>query len=173
MQGSEWPLWWLTGSQVCTFLWFKNPGIVGVASDRAPEIRKAVRELGFRFGPFVPNVKVQNPIAEAALRTVKGCASSLVLHAGMDYTWWPVTVKYMECGYIVTMTSRTKHDPPITCFECAHGYAYEGFMIPFRALVWYKQSGGGAFEPKGGPAMHLGAELISGIKFKGNHRCGH
>ena len=148
----------------------KAPGIVGVASDRAPEIRKAVRELGFRLEPFVPNVEVHNPIAEAAIRTVKGCASSLLLHAGMDYTCWPLAVKYMEFGYNVTATSRTKHDPPITCFECAHGYAYEGFMIPFGALVWFKQNGGGAFEPKGAPALYLGAELIAGMKFKGNHR---
>lgn len=43
-------------------------------------------------------------------------------------------------------------------------------MIPFGALVWYKESGGKSFEPKGSPAIYLGPELINRMKYKGNHR---
>ena len=47
---------------------------------------------------------------------------------------------------------------------------HEGYLVPFGALVWYRESGGKSFEPKGSPAIYLGAELINGMKFKGNHR---
>ena len=66
--------------------------------------------------------------------------------------------------------SRIALDPPVTCFESAHGYPYEGFMIPFGALVWCRDTGGKSFEPKGSPAVYLGAELIKGMKYKGIHK---
>ena len=43
-------------------------------------------------------------------------------------------------------------------------------MIPFGALVRFKETGGRTFEPKGVPALYLGAELIGGLKHKGNHK---
>ena len=43
------------------FVGKKRPGVVQVASDRAPEIRKAVRDLGFASEPAPPYQKIHNP----------------------------------------------------------------------------------------------------------------
>ena len=145
------------------------PNIVEVSSDREKGILKASKMLGFVTDPAPPNVKIHNSIAEAAIRTVKGSVSSLLLHAGMQADHWPLAMRYFEFSYNVNTMSRVGLDPPVTCFEAAHGYPYEGYMIPFGALVWFKGSEGKSFEPKGSPALYLGAELIHGMKFKGNH----
>ena len=145
------------------------PNIVEVSSDRHKGILKASRNLGFVVDPAPPNVKIHNPIAEAAIRTVKGSVSSLLLHAGMKPDHWPLAIRYFEFSYNINTMSRTALDPPVTCFEAAHSYQYEGYMIPFGALVWFRGTGGKSFEPKGRPAIYLGAELIHGMKFKGNH----
>ena len=86
-------------------------------------------------------MKIKNPVAEAAIRTLKGSCSSLMLHAGMSFDMWPLAVKYFEFSYNVNTISRTVLDPPVTCFEALHGYPYEGYMIPFGALVWFRDTG--------------------------------
>ena len=143
---------------------------VEVSSDREKGILKAVENLGFVADPSPPNMKIKNPVAEAAIRTLKGSCSSLMLHAGMSFDMWPLAVKYFEFSYNVNTMSRTVLDPPVTCFEALHGYPYEGYMIPFGALVWFRDTGGKSFEPKGSPAVYLGAEFIKGMKYKGNHK---
>ena len=48
----------------------------------------------------------------------------------------------------------------------------EGHLIPFGALVWYKEREAGTFAPKGEPALYLGPEVIDGMRFKGAHQVG-
>lgn len=43
-------------------------------------------------------------------------------------------------------------------------------MIPYGALVWYKEPFPYAYGPKGEPALFLGAEFADGMLFKGNYR---
>ena len=148
----------------------KAPGIVEVSSDRERGILRAVEDLGFVSDPSPPNMDIKNPYAESAIRTLKGSASSLLLHAGMDPDLWPLAVKYFEFAHSVNTISHASIDPPVTCFEAFHGYPYEGYLIPFGSLVWFREPGGKSFEPRGQPALYLGAELINGMKYKGNHR---
>ena len=60
---------------------------------------KAIKVLGFVADPSPPNMKVKNVVAESAIRTVKGSASALLLHAGMKPDLWPLAVKYLEFSY--------------------------------------------------------------------------
>ena len=50
------------------------------------------------------------------------------------------------------------------------GYPYEGFLIPFGALVWYKDLDKQGFEPNGSPAIYLGPEVVAGMRYKATHR---
>lgn len=145
------------------------PGIVEVSSDREKGILKAIKELGFVSNPSPPNMDIKNPVAESAIRTVKGSVSSMLLHAGMKPDLWPLAARAFEQAYGVNTMSRIMTDPPTTCFESFHGYPYEGYMIPFGALVWYRDTSAKSFAPRGAPAVYLGVELINGMKFKGNH----
>eukprot|EP00435_Cladocopium_sp_Y103_P052957 s883_g16.t2 len=65
-------------------------GVVEVSSDREGGILKAVKSLGFVADPAAPNMKIKNAVAEAAIRTVKGCASALLLRAGLQPDLWPL-----------------------------------------------------------------------------------
>ena len=152
------------------FCGVRVPNVVEVASDREKGILRAIKQLGFVADPSPPNVDIHNPIAESAIRTVKGCAASLLLHCGMSPDHWPLAVRYLEFSYNVNTMSRTPLDPPMTCFGAAHGYDYEGFLIPFGALVWFRDHKANSFDPKGKAAIYLGVEMIDGLKQKGNHR---
>ena len=109
-------------------------GIIEVASDREKGILKAVGNLGFVADSSPPNMKIKNPLAEAAIRTVKGSCASLLVHAGFSADFWPLAAKYFEFSYNINTMSTVALDPPVTCFEAAHGYSYEGYMIPFGCL---------------------------------------
>ena len=143
--------------------------VTSVASDRAPEIKKAVKDLGFVHEPSTPGDKIHNPYAESTIKIVRNAAASLLLHSGLALEYWPLAHNYFEFAYNVTASARV--DPSITPFEAAMGYPYEGWMIPFGALVWYLPSEGSvSFAPRGAPALYLGGELIAGMKFKGHHK---
>ena len=143
-----------------------RPHIVSVASDRAPEILAALKRLGFNPEPSAPRDPIHNPLAESMIRTVKGMTSSVLLHSGLSREFWPLAQRYLEWAYNITVQARNC-DESMPCFEKAHGYPFEGFLVPFGALVWVKRVAESSYEPKGEPALFLGAELLSGLKFKG------
>ena len=152
----------------------KKPGIVQVSSDRAPEIKKALFDLGFASEPSAPYQKIKNALAESTIRTIKGMASSILTHAGLDLQYWPLALKYLEWAYNVTAPAKEVDEDgeaeALTKYAKAMRYSIECFMIPFGALVWYKVPNPYSFGPKGEPALFLGAELTDGMLFKGNYR---
>ena len=146
-----------------------------VSSDRAPEIKKALVDLGFASEPSAPYQKIKNALAESTIRTIKGMASSILIHSGLDLQHWPLALKYLEWAYNITAPAKgleddEEEDGNPSRYKRAMGYDIECFMVPFAALVWYKNPGPYSFGPKGEPALFLGAELIDGMLFKGNYR---
>lgn len=51
----------------------------------------------------------------------------------------------------------------------ALGYVSEGHLVPFGALVWYRRTDRGSFEPNGVPALYLGPEILPAMRFKDTH----
>ena len=151
----------------------KRPGVVQVASDRAPELRKALDSLGFAKEPAAPNQRLHNPIAESMVRNVKGMTTSILLHAGVEPQYWPLAQKYLEWAFNVSTPAVGEWDddgPAPTRYEVAMGYPIESFMVPFGALVWYKNPDVTTYSPKGEASLFLGAELTDGMLFKGCYR---
>ena len=145
-----------------------RPGIVNVSSDRAPEILSALKRLGFCSEPSAPHDPVHNPFAESFIRTLKSMTSSILLQAGLAHQFWPLAQRYLEWAYPITASA--PGEGSVTCFERAHGYPFEGFKVPFAALVWIKTLDPLPYQPKGEGALFLGAELIDALKFKGLYR---
>ena len=146
-----------------------KPGIVSVASDRAPAILAAIKNLGFIADPAEPRSKIHNALAESTIRTAKGITACALLHSGMKTEYWPLVHEYLEYAMNITDHPNSSHSPK-TPFEVAHGYPYEGIIAPFGCLMWYKDINPSAFEPKGKPGLFLGAEIIAGQKFKGIYK---
>ena len=150
-----------------------KPGVIQVASDRAPEIRRAVREMGFSSEPSPPYESIHNTKAESAIRTVTGMSSSILLHAGLNPDYWPLALTYLEWAYNVTTLPpgiEDKDEWRPSKYEMAMGYPVDFYMVPFGALVWYKVPSHHTFGPKGEPALFLGVELADGLLFKGCYR---
>ena len=55
--------------------------MVSVASDRAPEILKTIREVGFTSEPSIPGDPIHNSFAGSAIRTVKQGTATLLLQS--------------------------------------------------------------------------------------------
>ena len=151
----------------------KRPGIVQVVSDRAPEIKSALRNLGFASEPAAPYQKIKNALAESTIRTITGMTSSILIHSGIELQYWPLAQKYLEWAYNITAPARgieTDSEENLSRYEKAMGYSIDCFMVPFGALVWYKDPDPYSYGPKGEPALFLGAELTDGMLFKGCYR---
>ena len=142
--------------------------VTSVASDRAPEIKKAViRTWDLRMS--LPHQATRFTTLMLKAQSRLSAMPLLLLHSGLALEYWPLAHNYFEFACNVTASARV--DPSITPFEAAMGYPYEGWMIPFGALVWYLPSEGSvSFAPRGAPALYLGGELIAGMKFKGHHK---
>ena len=150
----------------------RKPGIVQVSSDRAPEIKKALRNLGYASEPAAPYQKIKNALAESTIRTIKGMTSSILLHSGLEQQYWPLAQQYLEWAYNITTPVRGLEEDSgvVSKYELAMGYDIECLKVPFGALVWYKEPFHATYAPKGEPALFLGAELVDGMLFKGNYR---
>ena len=111
--------------------------IVSVASDRAPEILKAIRDCGFNSEPAVANDMC-------------------------NVTMEPPKV-------IMDLAKEKGLEMAPTRYEAHVQYPYEEYLIPFGALVWYRNKDAGTFAPKGEPALYMGPEVVDGIRHKGAH----
>ena len=156
----------------------KSP-IVSVASDRAPEILKAIRDIGFNSEPAVPRDPLHNPFAESAIRTIKKGTATLLLQSGLHVRHWKFAQRCFafKCNAtleppkaIQELAKEKGQALSSTRFEAHWKYPYEGYLIPFGALVWYKEREAGTFAPKGEPALYLGPEVVDGMRFKGAHQ---
>ena len=148
--------------------------VASVASDRAPEILKAGREVGFTSGPAIPGDALHNPFAESAIRTLK----QVLLQSGLSKEHWKWARRCVAVMCNVTMpppketrdrATQEEKELADTRFEAHLGYLYEGYLIPFGVLVWFRDKNAVTYAPKGEPALYLGPEAIAGVRFKGAH----
>ena len=155
----------------------KSP-IVSVASDCAPEILKAVRELGFNSEPSVPGDPLHNPFAESTIRTLKQGTRTLLLQSGLGERFWKYAQRCFAFHCNVTLeppkviqdlAKEREAECGSTRFEAHLGYSYEGYLIPFCALVWYKNKDAATFAPRGEASLYMGPSIIDGLRHKGVH----
>ena len=120
---------------------------MSVASDCAPEILKAVRDLGFNSEPSVPGDPLHNPFAESTIRTLKQGTRTLLLQSGLGERFWKYAQRCFAFHCNITLeppkviqdlAKEREAECGSTRFEAHLGYPYEGYLIPFGALVWYK-----------------------------------
>ena len=131
---------------------------MSVASDRASEILKAIREIGFNSEPSAPGDPIHNPYAESAVRTLKQGTATLLLQSGLDVRHWKLAQRCFAFMCNVTLepprvikdiAKEQGREVGDTRFEAHLGYPYEGYLIPFGALVWYKEENKGLSCQKG------------------------
>ena len=62
----------------------RNAPVVSVASDRAPEILKAIREVGFTSEPSIPGDPIHNSFAESNQNQDSRCTTGSGLNASLS-----------------------------------------------------------------------------------------
>ena len=124
----------------------RNAPVVSVASDQAPEILKAVSEVGFTSEPSIPGDPIHNVFAESAMRTVKQGTPTLVVQSGLPSRYWKWAQRCFSFLCNVTMpppkqiqdaAKRAEKELADTRFAAHLGYDYEGYLIFLGALCGF------------------------------------
>ena len=137
---------------------YQNPDTV-CRSDAAPELVKAIRDLGWLPETSLPRRWPHNSKCERAIRSFEECCRCLHLHAGFAIMprLWSTT-----CRYAAVAMSIDKWD---TAFGSSfHGANYAlGQLVFYRTKSQYKPK----LEPNAQPALMAGWKLEFGLRYKG------
>ena len=137
---------------------FKNPDTV-CRSDAAPELIKAIRDLGWLPETVLPRRWPHNSKCERMIRTLEECCRCPHLQAGvaMFPKLWPVT-----CRYAAIAMSIDK-------WEKAFETEFKGASYALGQLVIYrtKFQNKSKIAPNASPALMAGWKMEFGMSFKG------
>ena len=65
-----------------------------IYSDKSPELRKAIRDLGIVHPRSTPHRSTTNGSTEANLGVTIAGGRASALQAGAPHSWWPISVAY-------------------------------------------------------------------------------
>ena len=137
---------------------YQNPDTV-CRSDAAPELVKAIRDLGWLPETSLPRRWPHNSKCERAIRTFEDCCRCLHLQAGFAIMprLWTTT-----CRYAAVAMSIDK-------WETAFGSSFHGANYALGQLVFYrtKSQYKPKLEPNAQPALMAGWKLEFGLRYKG------
>ena len=137
---------------------FKNPDTV-CRSDAAPELLKAIRDLGWLPETSLPRRWPHNSQCERMIRTFEECCRCLHLQAGFAVfpRLWPIT-----CRYAAIAISINK-------WEKAFETDFKGANYALGQLVFYRTKFQNKSEiaPNASPALMAGWKIDFGMRYKG------
>ena len=161
-----------------------------VVSDRYPSLLSAIRDLKMTSNPCPPNTQIHNPYVESAINLIRQGTRTLLVQSGLNVQFW---CKAMTCFcYHYDLTTlplledqslREAVDelqralpegeegpiqPPMQFDSKLHmalQYNPEPRMIPFGALVWFKDRvAPKTCGPNGHPAIYMSPEVLPGLR---------
>ena len=133
-------------------------------TDNSMEFGKACEDLSWNHCTSTPHRSETNGIAERAVRRVKEGTSAVLLHSGLNESWWADS---MECNTYLRNVTDLLSDGK-TSYESRFGQPFKGPIIPFGSLVEYHpitakdQSRIHQFGKKVIPGLFLGYALYAG-----------
>ena len=137
---------------------FKNPDIV-CRSDAAPELLKAIRDLGWLAETSLPRRWPHNSKCERMIRTFEECCRCLHLQAGFATfpKLWPVTCR--DAAIAISVRN----------WEKAFETKFKGANYALGQLVFYrtKFQNKSKIAPSASPALMAGWKLEFGMRYKG------
>ena len=146
----------------------RNPKVI--YTDNSLEFGKACEDLSWTHCTSTPHRSETNGIAERAVRRVKEGTSAVLLHSGLNESWWADS---MECyTYLRNVTDLFSDGK--TPYERRFGQPYKGPIIPFGSLVEYHpitakdQSRIHQFGKKVLPGLFFGYALYAGGIWNGD-----
>ena len=141
-----------------------------IYTDNPLEFGKACEDLSWNHRTSTPHRSETTGIAERAVRRVKEGTSAVLLHSGLNESWWAVS---MECyTYLRNITDPLSDGK--TPYARRFGQPFKGPFIPFGSLVEYHpltakdQSRIHQFGKKVSPVLFLGYALYAGGIWKGD-----
>ena len=108
-----------------------------IYTDNSLEFGEACEDLSWNHCTSTPYRSETNGIAERAVRRVKEGTAAVLLHSGLNESWWADS---MECyTYLRNVTDLLSDGK--TPFERLFGQPFMGPIIPFGSLVEYHCEG--------------------------------
>ena len=141
-----------------------------IYTDNSLEFGKACEDLSWNHYTSTPHRSETNGIAESAVRRVKEGTSAVLLHSGLNESWW---ADFMECFTYLRNVTDLSSDVK-TPYERRFGQPFKGPMIPFGSLVEYHpttakdQSRIHQLDKKVLPGLFFGYTLYAGGIWKGD-----
>lgn len=161
-----------------------------IVSDRYPSLLAAIRDIKMISDPSPPNTQFHNPYAESSIQLIRQGTRTLLVQSGLNVQFW---CKAMVCFcYHYNLTTNPslvdqslreavdelqralpegEEGPPLPPVEydsklhMAFQYQPEPRMIPFGALVWFKDlTVPKSFGPNGHPAIYISPEVLPGLR---------
>ena len=137
---------------------YKNPDTV-CRSDAAPELIKAIRELGWLPETSLPRRWPHNSRCERAIRSFEECCRCLHLQAGFAVMprLWVTTCRYAAMAMNIDK------------WESAFGTSFKGADYALGQLVFYrtKSQYKPKLDPNAQPALMAGWKLEFGMRYRG------
>ena len=104
-----------------------------IYTDNSLEFGKACEDLSWNHCTSEPHRSGTNGIADRAVRRVKEGTFAVLLHSGLNESWWAVS---LECyTYLLNVTDLLSDGK--TPYERRFGQPFNGPIVPFGSLVEY------------------------------------
>ena len=137
-------------------------------SDSSPELNAAARQMGWVHPKATPGRPDNNGVAERAVRRVIGGARTILEHAGLNPSWWPLATKHFCVTHNIEEVAGTS--PFKVRFPNS---SFDGEQLPFGCLIDFKPSPvkgkvAPKFAPKAMPGVSWVGKYNRGASFVGN-----
>jgi hypothetical protein len=130
-------------------------------SDGAPELKRAMLELGVMSPTSTTACPETNGRAEAKVKKVKGSVRCAMILSGLDVTIWEAAGPHQSFSSNIIPRKRWNADPLMSAYERRHHAPCNAMLIPFDAMVdfWktaFPKNSPAPFEPRKVPGLFVG-----------------
>ena len=140
-------------------------------SDQAPQLTEAMRALKIPCDHSLAGKTKHNSLAERNNQFLLVATTTCMLEAGIPPCFWKFAIR---C--VTNLLNVEPNDQEVSAWCKLHGEEFNGKMIPFGALVYFKPSGARyvqqkrKFDPMGIPGVFAGYDLAPGLHWSRMYR---
>ena len=111
----------------------KNDDVEIIYTDNAPELKAAIRELGYRHQTSIEYVDGTKSFVEREIRQMLEGTRTNLLQAGFPQRYWPLAMQHIACAHNMLPSIGQSTSP----WEERFGEAFGDKLVPFGAQVLF------------------------------------
>ena len=131
----------------------RGGNVHSIHTDDAPELIKAIRDLGWQHSTATPGRPQTNGVAERAVKSVIEGVRTVMDMAGTGHRWWPLAM-----GHFVFSNNIIDRNGDSPWQKRHQKGAFNGLIVPFGSLVDFQPS-----PVQGKVTLKFGCKTIPGL----------